>query len=250
MITFPGRTSKITLVTLFTLLYMCGNSQHVYFAMGGGINISHLRISKEIGRNPLRTELYNPGGEGCLAVGIVPLKTKVSPVFEFKAAYLYRKFGQKETGKYYKDSTQTNLNYSVTVVKESHDIAFSLLVGVRYKQFVFVTGPVIEKFLMKRETLAEYYEGSFNMKYTYTAGTKNYEYKKLRYYWNFRASYDFNLKKNFRLTPFADYILGISPQNQIDTGAKLFGGYLCHGTLGIRVEYCLNLKKKVDESKK
>jgi hypothetical protein len=236
---------KLLLTVLSVVFYLIGSAQHIYFAAGGGVNISYYRISKEFVGGGVRGiyGLPYPGGEASLAIGVTPLKTKISPVFEFKATYLYRKFGQKRSGSLGNDSTA--YNYTVKAVKESQDIAFSLLFGIRYKQFVFVTGPVIEKFIKSRVTVNQHYEPNLPYSYTYSAGPANDDHQHLRYYWAFRASYGFRMKKNLRITPFAETTIGIKTINRLDAeSGGWFQGYVCYSTLGVRIEYAVNLKRK------
>lgn len=244
---------RVIACLLIGLLCATACGQQVYFGVNAAANTSYLRNSKYsyFSNEQSRKWLYYPGAEAGIVIGVIPLKYKVSPVFEFTTTYLYRKFGQKFSGYIESGTPPTQLNYNVSGVKKSHDIAFAFLVGVKYKGLRFVTGPVIEKFLKGSINIIEDYGTYPTVYYNFGIGPAYDDYLNLRYYWQFKFSYNLSLKKGFEIAPFLSYVIGFRTQNWIDTGSSgWFGGFLNHVCLGIRGEYLLTLKKKRNDFEK
>lgn len=240
-------TYHISIILILLLTGCMAQSQQMYFGIGGAINTSYLRNSKYsfFKNEQRRIWLYYPGGEASIGVGVIPMKTKVSPLFEFNTTYLYRKFGQRFAGYVESGNPPIDVSYQITGIKQSHDIAFAFLLGVKYQGFRFSTGPVIEKFLKgsiaiksERKNSATFYDG-------YKIGPAYHDYQRLRHYWQFKFSYNYLLKREFQMSPFMAYSVGFETANNIDTGDwGSFLGYLNSLNVGLRIEYVLTFKKR------
>lgn len=234
-------------IEILLLLCVTTNAQEVYFGVGGESNLSYLQNKKFSffgDEETSRKWKYYAGGGTSFAIGIIPLDTRVSPVFEFKTEYLYRRFGQEFRGSRKIANPPYSINYFVSARKKSHDITYSFLIGVKYKELVFTTGLVIEKFLKGSIDNQTKWGNSPSEDESFELGRALDDYLHLRYYWNFRLGYQFAIVKGFCLTPSLTYTKGFKTLNVFDTLSGHFWGYLNHASIGLRMEYSIKLKHK------
>ena len=239
-------------VIVLCLIYLNTNAQQLYVGVGGGMNTSYLRNSK-IGfydKNESRKWKYYLGGSAQTYIGVVPLKGNISPVFEFQAAYLYRRFAQTNRGTILFDNPPDEVDAWTSWDKKSNDISFTFKAGLKYKGLIFLTGPVVEKFLKGAIHYQSGAAGFPTENHSYGIGNIYPDNLKLRTYWSFEIGYKMKLSKGFVMYPNIAYVLGIKPMNNIDTSAGWRSGYLNHFSLSINFEYWLTLKKKINETKK
>ncbi len=238
---------------IFCLLFLSLETmgQKIYFGVTGTANTSYLRNRKYTffhNAETSRKQLYYPGGQVGIRVGMIPLKKDVSPIFEFSCYYIYRKFGQEWGITRTVDSPSREMHSILNVNKNSNDFAFSFKAGVVYKGWFFLTGPSFERFLIGKVFENTNVDGVVNH-VEYTLSRTYFETRRLKFGWLFETGYTFNLPKNFSVTPFVNYGL-IKYNNILDTSFGWVTGHLSYASLGVTIGYSLNLKKRKDGVKR